>query len=111
MACGVAQVKPGSAFPVAVPLRDIVCVLPGTPFELSVIVSVALFAPAVPWGVNVMLIVHDAPAVSCPPAVVQESLLPSGKSVESVLAIANVKVWAPLFVSVAVCAELLVVSS
>ena len=81
---GVVQARPGFTFPVAVPERVTVCVLPGTPLELSVMVSVALLEPVV-WGAKAMLIVQDAPTARCPPAVEHESLPLSGKSVESEL--------------------------
>ncbi len=111
MAVGVVQARPGSTFPVAVPERLTVCVLPGMPFELSVIVRVALFDPVGRIGANVMLIVQDAPTGSCPWAAVQESLLLSGNSVKSVLLIVKLNASAPRLVKVAVCGPLLLVTS
>ena len=62
----------------------------------------ALFGPVGATGAKVILMVHEVPATSCPPAMVHESLPLSGNSCESVFAMLKVSVVAPPLVTVTV---------
>jgi hypothetical protein len=111
IAAGAVHASPGFSFPVPVPERLTVCVLPATPFELSVTVRVALRLP-VAAGVNVTPIVHDAFAANWPPSVLQVSEpVVSAKSPGSapVNEMAKVRTLLLAFTKVTVCAELVVV--